>query len=144
MDRPRCLENPNSTRRKLLTSNRESTGLEDSFAPIYPTPRRGANILCAYGAARNGNCWPMQALTRSNCPESSGARLSAIQRRIRVAARAIWLRARTRRQRSGIESSSCRFIKVGGVTVSTGSIAARETCRGVGTRNRLQNKSCQR
>jgi hypothetical protein len=32
----------------------------------------------------------------------------------------------------------------GGVTVSTGSIAAQEACRGVGTRNRLQNKSCQR
>jgi hypothetical protein len=27
----------------------------------------------------------------------------------------------------------------GGVTVSTGSIAAWEACRGVGTRNRLQN-----
>jgi hypothetical protein len=29
--------------------------------------------------------------------------------------------------------------KDGGVTVSTGSIAAWEACRGVGTRNRLQN-----
>ena len=29
--------------------------------------------------------------------------------------------------------------KYGGVTVSTGSIAAWEACRGVGTRNRLQN-----
>jgi len=32
----------------------------------------------------------------------------------------------------------------GGVTVSTGSIAAWEACRGVGTRNRLQKQSCQR
>lgn len=33
---------------------------------------------------------------------------------------------------------------IGGVTVSTGSIAAWEACRGVGTRNRLQKQSCQR
>src|SRR5665213_3688491 len=31
-----------------------------------------------------------------------------------------------------------RTRRFGGVTVSTGSIAAKETCRGVGTRNRLQ------
>jgi len=38
----------------------------------------------------------------------------------------------------------CKWPIDGGVTVSTGSIAAWEACRGVGTRNRLQNKSCQR
>jgi len=41
-------------------------------------------------------------------------------------------------------SNNKPVYRVGGVTVSTGSIAAWEACRGVGTRNRLQKQSCQR
>jgi hypothetical protein len=46
--------------------------------------------------------------------------------------------------RCGPPGSSPNGQYSGGVTVSTGSIAAWESCRGVGTRNRLQKQSCQR
>ena len=56
------------------------------------------------------------------------------------AARASRYGARTLRKRWRIEIDGQLVSgSSGGVTVSTGSIAAWEACRGVGTRNRLQN-----
>ena len=83
-------------------------------------------------------------------------RRSSVWPRIDTAARASWpgshpqdpLAPRMRSRSVPVFRNEAFFvvveIKIGGVTVSTGSIAAWEACRGVGTRNRLQKQSCQR
>jgi len=59
----------------------------------------------------------------------------------KYAARAAWLRSS---HPVAFRNHLRDAAKDGGVTVSTGSIAAWEACRGVGTRNRSQKQSCQR
>jgi hypothetical protein len=101
--------------------------------------------FCAVGAAlispalqrgvRDGHGRPSPVGTAKASPPT----IHSIRRKIGAAARAIRLRMHLPALQSHQRSAS-----YGGVTVSTGSLAARETCRGVGTRNRLQNQSCQR